>query len=57
MLSTARQTLNKSEPNKSLKFVPRFARHWTPSTGAASQLITGFGRHLAPRYKFINQQE
>jgi hypothetical protein len=36
--------------NKSLKFVPRVARHWTPSTGAASQLITGFGRHLAPRY-------
>ena len=35
--------------NKSLKFVPRVARHWTPSTGAASQLITGFGRHLAPR--------
>ena len=44
------QTVVQEESITALKFVPRVARHWTPSTGAASQRITGFGRHLAPRY-------
>ena len=37
------------QPNKSLKRVQRYALHWTPSTGAATQRITGFGRRLALR--------